>query len=169
PLVPARGPFLHWSQAWIGPAIVVHAFVISVVVSFVALAVSALTRSARVAGLAFFGLILGLEMVRVVLQQGFGRREAMLLSLQADLQAIGQALFGLPPTGPSLHWTWPVLGLGLAGLARCGRPSRRSSSWPGASSGPARARFGCSGGAPGGLRRSSIASGCARSPTPSGS
>ena len=116
----APEPFLHWSQGWIGPAIVVHAFVISVVVSFVALAVSALTRSARVAGLAFFGLVFGLELVRVVLQQGFGRREAMLLSLQADLQAIGQALFGLPPTGPSLHWTWPVLVLVLAGLACVG-------------------------------------------------
>jgi ABC-2 type transport system permease protein len=87
--------FAKWSLAWIAPAVVAHAVVICVVVSLLALAISSLSRSARVAGLAFFGLLFGLEIVRQVLQNGFGRGEAMLLSLQADMQAVGAALFGL--------------------------------------------------------------------------
>ena len=42
-LAPAQ--FLDWELAWIGPAVVVHAFVISLFVSLLALAVSALSRT----------------------------------------------------------------------------------------------------------------------------
>jgi hypothetical protein len=87
--------YLKWELAWIAPAIVAHAVVVSVVVSLLALAISSLSRSARVAGLGFFGLVAGLEMVRLVLQNGFNRKEAVLLSLQADLQALAVALFGV--------------------------------------------------------------------------
>jgi ABC-2 type transport system permease protein len=116
----APSQFFEWELAWIGPAIVVHALVISLVVSLLSLAVSALSRSARVAGLSFFGLIFGLEMVRVVLQHGFGRREALLLSFQADLQSLGSSLFGLADPELAIHWAAPagvLLLVSLAGLA----------------------------------------------------
>jgi hypothetical protein len=92
-LVPEH--FLRWDLVWIAPAVVVQSLVISVALSVLVLAVSSLCRSARVAGLGFFGLLFGLEMARLLLQYGLGRREAMLLSLQADMQALGAALFGL--------------------------------------------------------------------------
>ncbi len=98
--------YLKWELAWIGPAIVVHALAISLVVSLLTLAISALSRSARVAGLALFGLIAGLEMVRVVLQHGFRQKYAMLLSIQTDLQALGQALFGLTSREIVVGWGW---------------------------------------------------------------
>jgi ABC-2 type transport system permease protein len=107
--------FAKWGLAWIAPAVVAHSVVICAVVSLLALAISSLSRSARVAGLAFFGLIFGLEVVRQVLQNAFGRREAMLLSLQADMQALGQALFGLGGER-AVPWAAPAAVLVLVAL-----------------------------------------------------
>ena len=113
----APDQFLQWELAWLGPAIVVHALVISLFVGLLSLAVSALSRSARVAGLGFFGLMFGLEMVRLVLQHGFGRSEAMLVSLQADLRSLGVALFGLTNNELAMHWAAPAALLLVVGLA----------------------------------------------------
>jgi hypothetical protein len=113
----APDQFFAWELAWIGPAIVLHAVVISLFVSLLALAVSALSRSARVAGLALFGLIFGLEMVRLVLQHGFGRREAMLVSPQADLRSLGSSLFGLADPELAIHWAAPAAVLVVVCLA----------------------------------------------------
>jgi len=94
---------------WVAPAIVVHALAISLVVSLLTLAISALSKSGRVAGISFVAVFFGLEMIRGVLQAGFNRREAALLSVQADLQAIGAALFGTVAQGVDVYWAWPVL------------------------------------------------------------
>lgn len=109
--------YLKWDLAWIGPAIVVHALSISLVVSLLALAISSLSRSARVAGLGLFGMIAGLEMVRLILQQGFRQKYAMLLSVQTDLRAIGAALFGLTDRDVAVAWGWAALVLVLLSLA----------------------------------------------------
>ena len=108
--------YLKWELAWIAPAIVAHSVAVSVVVSLVVLAVSSLSKSARVAGLGFFGLVAGLEMVRLVLQNGFNRKEAVLLSLQADLQALGVALFGVVDHQLDIAWVWPLLVLVVVSL-----------------------------------------------------
>jgi ABC-2 type transport system permease protein len=113
----APDQFLKWELAWIGPAIAAHALVISLFVSLLALAVSALSRSARVAGLALFGLIFGLEMVRVIVQHGFGRAEAIVVSLLADMRSVGVALFGLTDRELTLHWAGPLAVLLLAAIA----------------------------------------------------
>jgi ABC-2 type transport system permease protein len=112
--------YLKWELAWIGPAIVVHALSISLVVSLLTLAISSLSRSARVAGLGLFGMIAGLEMVRLVLQQGFRQKYAMLLSVQTDLRAIGVALFGLSDRDVAVAWGWAALVLVLLSLACLG-------------------------------------------------
>jgi ABC-type transport system involved in multi-copper enzyme maturation permease subunit len=108
--------YLKWDIAWIAPAIVAHAFAVSLVVSLVILAISSLSRSARVAGLGFVGLVFGLEMIRLVLQNGFNRKEAVLLSLQADLQALGVALFGVVDRQLDIFWGWPLLVLLVVSL-----------------------------------------------------
>ncbi len=113
----APDQFASWDLAWIGPAIFVHSLVISLFVSLLSLAVSALSRSARVAGLAFFGLIFGLEMVRLILQHGFGRAEAMLVSLLADTRSLGAVLFGLnDPELLAVPWAAPAAVLVLVAL-----------------------------------------------------
>jgi ABC-2 type transport system permease protein len=109
--------YLRWDLWWIAPAVVLHATAVSLVVSLVILAISSLSRSARVAGLSFVGLFFGLEMVRLVLQNGFHRREAVLLSLQADLAALGVALFGVVDRELDVPWAWPLLVLVLVCLA----------------------------------------------------
>jgi ABC-2 type transport system permease protein len=113
----APDQFLKWELAWIGPAVAAHAVIISLFVSLLALAVSALSRSARVAGLALFGLIFGLEMVRVIVQHGFGRAEAMVVSLLADMRSLGVAFFGLTDHELTLHWAAPAVVLLLAAIA----------------------------------------------------
>jgi ABC-type transport system involved in multi-copper enzyme maturation permease subunit len=109
--------YLKWDLWWIAPAVVLHAVAVSLVVSLVVLAVSSLSRSARVAGLGFVGLFFGLEMVRLVLQNGFSRKEAVLLSLQADLQALGVALFGVVDRQLDIAWGWPLLVLAVVSVA----------------------------------------------------
>jgi ABC-2 type transport system permease protein len=93
---------------WIAPAIVLHAVTISLVVSLVTLAISSLSKSGRIAGIAFAAGFIGLEAVRGVLQGGLHRREAVLLSLKADLNAIGTALFGTVDPTSGVHWAWAV-------------------------------------------------------------
>jgi len=109
--------YLKWELAWIGPAIVVHSCAISLIVSLLTLAISALSRSARVAGLALFGLIVGLEMIRVILQHGFRQKPAMLLSIQTNLRALGTALFGITDRQVVMAWGWSALVLVLVALA----------------------------------------------------
>jgi hypothetical protein len=52
-----------------------------------------------------------------VLQNGFQRKEAVLLSLQADLQALGVALFGVVDHQLDIAWGWPLLVLVVVSLA----------------------------------------------------
>jgi ABC-2 type transport system permease protein len=109
--------FAKWELGWIAPAIVLHSLAASLVVSLLVLAISSLSRSARVAGLSFAGLYFGLEMVRAILQHGFGRKEAALLSLQSDLQALGVALFGVVDRRLDVFWGWPLLVLVAVALS----------------------------------------------------
>jgi ABC-type transport system involved in multi-copper enzyme maturation permease subunit len=108
--------YLKWDLWWIAPAVVAHAVAVSLVVSLVILAISSLSRSARVAGLGFVGLVFGLEMVRLILQNGFHWKQAVLLSLQADLQALGLALFGVVDRQLDIFWGWPLLVLAVVSL-----------------------------------------------------
>jgi ABC-2 type transport system permease protein len=100
--------FWKWDLAWIGPAILAQSVAISLVMGLVVLAVSALSRSARVAGLGFFGLLIGLDVARGILYAFYRRPETALLSLQADLRALGVALFGLTERAVAVPWAYPV-------------------------------------------------------------
>jgi ABC-2 type transport system permease protein len=107
-LAPAQ--FLTLELAWLGPAIALHAVVLSLSLSLPMLAVSALSRSGRVAGLAFFGLMVGLEIVQGIVGVIAHWPPAILMSVQACINALGDALLGSRPED-ALHWAWPVLAL----------------------------------------------------------
>lgn len=112
-LAPAQ--FLTLELAWLGPAVALHALVLSLSLSLPALAVSSLSRSARVAGLAFFGLLIGLEMIQSIVG-AIGRWPAtILLSIQACVNALGDALLGAPRDS-SLPWVYPALVLLAVGM-----------------------------------------------------
>ena len=71
--------------------------------------------SARVAGLAFFGLIMGLDMVSGI-AGAIGRWPATILfSLQGCVNALGDALLGAP-RAVALPWVYPALVLAALGL-----------------------------------------------------
>jgi ABC-2 type transport system permease protein len=108
--------FASWKLLWIAPAIVLHALVMALVLSLVTLAISALSRSARVAGLAYVGLIVGLEIVRGIVSASYDRPEAILLSLQANLYALGHALFGTTANQADVHWMFSALLLAAVSL-----------------------------------------------------
>jgi ABC-2 type transport system permease protein len=114
-LAPAQ--FLKADLAWIGPAIVLQSLMVSVVTSLVALAVSSLSRSARVAGLGFFGLLMGLELARGILRAVYDRRpETLLVSLRANMQAVGNALFGIQSRAFDIPWMEPAAVLLLVSI-----------------------------------------------------
>ena len=111
-LMPAR--FLQIGMWWVGPAIAAHAVVISLTIGLLTLAISSLTRSVRVAGVALMVLWLGLEAVQLLARLAFDRPEIALLSLQADVRALGRALFGVAGTTHDLLWIWPLAAMAAA-------------------------------------------------------
>jgi ABC-2 type transport system permease protein len=112
----APGQFAKWELLWIAPAIVLHALLIALSVSLLVLAVSALSRSARVAGLCFVGLYIGLGLVSTVLVHIADRPEAHVLSLQDDLGMIGNLLFGIAQRGAAVPAAYPPIVLVLVAL-----------------------------------------------------
>ena len=104
----APGQFLTWDLAWLGPAVALHAVVLSLALSLPALAVSSLSRSGRVAGLAFFGLLMGLDLVALIVGLIGRWPAAILLSIQACVSALGDALLGAP-RDTALAWAYPAL------------------------------------------------------------
>lgn len=113
-LVP--GQFAKWELLWIAPAIVLHALVIALSISLLVLAVSALSRSARVAGLGFVGLYMGLGLVSTVLANITDQPGAHVLSLQDDLRMIGNLLFGIADRGVPVPHAYPPIVLTLVAL-----------------------------------------------------
>jgi len=112
----APGQFAKWELLWIAPAIVLHALLIALSVSLLVLAVSALSRSARVAGLGFVGLYIGLGLVSTVLVNIADRPGARVLSLQDDLRMIGNLLFGIEGRGVPIPVAYPPIVLALVAL-----------------------------------------------------
>jgi len=112
----APDQFLKWNLAWIGPAIVLQSLVMSLVMGLVGLAVSSLSRSARVAGIGFFGIVAGLEVARGILYAFYRRPETALISFRASLQSLAAALFGLSERSVSLPWFYPAILLTVVAL-----------------------------------------------------
>lgn len=109
--------YLRWSLAYVPLAITAYALTLSLSASLLLLAISALSRSARVAGLGFFGLITALDIVRGVVAAIYRWPGAILLSLQANVRAIDNALFGIDERWYRIHWAYPAIVLTALGLA----------------------------------------------------
>jgi ABC-2 type transport system permease protein len=102
---------LQWDKAWIGLAVVAQALAISLVLSLVALAISALSRSARVAGVSFFGLVAALGPIVLILGAITRNPHVVLLSVMDCLTSLGGALFGAKRMQLQLDWPYPALAL----------------------------------------------------------
>jgi hypothetical protein len=113
-LAPAQ--FAKAELLWIAPAVVLHSTVISLVTSLVALAVSSLSKSARVAGIGFLVLMVGLELARVITHAMYSWPQALLFSFRASMQAVGNAVFGITARGMNLPWPQPAAVLVLVAV-----------------------------------------------------
>jgi ABC-2 type transport system permease protein len=113
----APATFRTWDLAWLLPAIVLQSTLISLTVSLLILAISALSRSARIAGLGLVMLYIGTEMIRGILRMLLRVPQTGLVSIQADLKAIGVALFGNTARGLPPGWMLPALVLAVVGAA----------------------------------------------------
>jgi ABC-2 type transport system permease protein len=114
-LAPER--IFKWELAWLGPAIVLHSLVLSLLVSLVALAMSALSRSARVAGLAFFAVMVVSNLVLELLRRIYDAPWVFVLSVWDDLVSLGKALFGVPLRAGAPPWIYPALALAALAAA----------------------------------------------------
>ena len=79
----------------LAPGVVVYAIVIAIVTSVLGVGLSAMTKSARVAGLTFFAVAMGLEPVAAISRALSGSPRAGLISLRACLEAVGAALLAV--------------------------------------------------------------------------
>jgi ABC-2 type transport system permease protein len=100
----APGSFLEVRLVWIAPAVALHSLAMCLIYGLLMLALSSLSRSARVAGLGFAALVLGLELVVAIVQANFDLPAARLLSLQQDVRMLGEALFGIAERPGLLGW-----------------------------------------------------------------
>lgn len=105
--------FAKWELAWIAPAIVAQSVLVAGTFSLVALAVSSLARSARLAGLMFFGGLIVMDAAAFGLRMAFRRPWPMLFSVRALLRTVGGTLFGLTDQTPKIHWSLALAVLAL--------------------------------------------------------
>jgi ABC-2 type transport system permease protein len=101
-LVIAPGVYARWDLAWMALAITAASLLLSLPLSLVALAVSALSRSARVAGLSLLALLLGTDLACALLSTSLSWRTLPLLSVLADARSLTAGLFGAPQDLPAL-------------------------------------------------------------------
>jgi ABC-2 type transport system permease protein len=105
----APSQFLAVPLWWIAPAILGHGLLVCLVISLLTLAVSALGRSGRAAGLALVLLFLGLDLVGFLAGMLSRWSGAALVSIRGDLALVGQAMFGVPGSGDGLPVAFPLL------------------------------------------------------------
>ena len=108
--------FATWALVWIAPAILAQSLLVSVGTGLFVLAISAISRSARVAGLTFVLLWVGLGVAGTLLGQVLNAPLAELVSLGGDLRLVGSALFGVE-VRDAVHWSWAVVTLAAASAA----------------------------------------------------
>jgi ABC-2 type transport system permease protein len=86
--------FARWDLAWVPAGILGQSLVMAATVSVAGLAVSSLAKSVRAAGLGFFLVAFGLELIHGLVRGIFRTPSAGLISFQEDLRIVGRVLFG---------------------------------------------------------------------------
>lgn len=100
----APDTFLVWSLAWVAPAIVTYCVLLAAAIGLLSLCVSSLSRSARVAGLGFIGLVLALDLARGLLWVAYRSRHVALVSIEGLLRSLGNAMFGIRERWVAADW-----------------------------------------------------------------
>jgi ABC-type transport system involved in multi-copper enzyme maturation permease subunit len=99
---------------WLPLAVLLYSLILAVLFSLATLFVSALSKNRRFAGVLLFLIYFGSDVAYAVFHEIFRRPELGWLSIRANLQQVGAAVFG---AAPPLDAPWPVSALILAVLA----------------------------------------------------
>jgi ABC-2 type transport system permease protein len=105
-------------------AILAYSALAAVVLAVLALGASALARHAALAGASLVGAFLLFDAAALVAPPG-ARVYLRLLSVRADLAAVGDALFGLAPDPAGVHWLGALVALALVSAAALAAVARR--------------------------------------------
>lgn len=101
------------SHLWLVPKIVAFALVLLLPTTGLVLAMSALARNARFAGLGFFFVFVGSTVAQAIAWRATRSSYAGLISIQASMRRVGEAIFGLKPSRMTAdlppEWAFAVL------------------------------------------------------------
>ncbi len=108
-------PFLR-EKFWIIFSIIVYSLVITTVTSLLMLTFSSLTKNLRFATIGFCAVWFGLPVIHLILKEVIPSSTVAIVSVWANLEQLGNALFGLD-SSYNIHESWTILWLiGLTAL-----------------------------------------------------
>lgn len=100
-------PFLK-DYYWIPLSIILYSVIIAAITSLLMLVFSSLTTNLRYAIIGFCAVWFGLPILHLILEEVISSSTVGLVSIWANFDRIGTALFGLQ-SGYNIHWSWTVL------------------------------------------------------------
>ena len=109
-------PFLE-ENYWIIFSIVIYSLVVTTVTSLLMLTFSALTKNLRFATIGFCAVWFGLPVIHLILKEVIPSSTVAIVSVWANLELLGEVLFGLE-SSYNIHLSWTVLLL-TALIASC--------------------------------------------------
>lgn len=108
-------PFLK-ENFWIIFPIIIYSLVVVTVTSLLMLLFSSLTENLRYATIGFCAIWFGLPVLHLILKEVIPSSTVAIVSIWANLEQLGNALFGLDPSY-NIHMSWTILLLiGLSAL-----------------------------------------------------
>ncbi|MCG9129723.1 hypothetical protein JT359_19200 [Candidatus Poribacteria bacterium] len=88
-------------------SIILYSFIIIVTTGLLMLLFSSLTKNSRYATIGFCAVWFGLPVVHVILSEILSSSKVALVSIWANLDRLGMALFGME-SGYDIHWLWTL-------------------------------------------------------------
>ena len=100
-------PFLE-ENYWLILSIIIYSLVVTTITSLLMLTFSALTKNLRFATIGFCAVWFGLPIIHLILKEVMKTSTVAIVSVWANLELLGEVLFGLD-TSYSLHISWTIL------------------------------------------------------------
>ena len=100
-------PFLR-ENYWLPLSIIAYSVIIITITSLLMLLFSSLTTNSRYATIGFCAVWFGLPVLHLILKEVLSTSTVALVSVWANFDRLGNALFGLE-SSYNIHWSWTVL------------------------------------------------------------
>ncbi|MCE2401100.1 hypothetical protein J4G08_09460 [Candidatus Poribacteria bacterium] len=100
-------PFLK-ENYWLPLSIIAYSVIITTITSLLILLFSSLTTNSRYATIGFCAVWFGLPVLHLILKEILSTSTVALVSIWANFDRLGNALFGLE-SSYNMHWSWTLL------------------------------------------------------------